>query len=304
MARRRKGKHIHGWILLDKPSGLGSTPAVSRVKRIFDAQKAGHAGTLDPLAEGLLVIALGEATKLIHRVMDGSKSYVFDVIFGVQTDTADREGKAIKTSHLRPKIDQIVDALPKFVGTFFQQPPRYSAILQDGRRAYDRARAGEQFELPSREVHVDSLELLHFDGVIARLKVTCAKGFYVRALAEDLAATLGCVAHVGLLRRVYSSGFSEELALGLEKLEEMRHREDALKSILPLETVLDDIPVRDLDGRRGWQVAHGQAITTADLDLPDGEAWVRVDGNPLALGTVCEGRFQPKTKFNLDVGEK
>lgn len=304
MGRRRRGRDVHGWVVLDKPRGLGSTPALGRVQRILDARKAGHAGTLDPLAEGLLVVGLGEATKLISRIMDAPKTYQFVIGFGEQRDTGDLEGSVIGLSDHRPSRDDIEGILGEFSGRISQVPPRYSAIMEQGKRAYDRARAGEEFELAARDVEVHELKNLGETDQGPLLEVTCGKGLYVRVLAEDIARRLGGLGHVRFLRRTKTAGFVQSDALGLEKLEEIVHKGAALSGVLPLETVLDDIPVLELDGRQGWQVANGQTIRVGNQDTPDGEMLVRANGAPLALGHLASGMFRPKTKFNLDVGEK
>jgi tRNA pseudouridine55 synthase len=304
MGRRRRGQDVHGWVVLDKPRGLGSTPALGKVRRILDARKAGHAGTLDPLAEGLLVVGLGEATKLISRIMDAPKTYQFVIGLGEERDTGDLEGTATGFCDHRPSLEDVAGILDQFVGSISQIPPRYSAIMENGQRAYDRARAGEEFALKARDVEVHELTLLGDSDEGPLLEVTCGKGLYVRVLAEDIAKALGSLGHVRFLRRTKTAGFGEDDALGLEKLEEIVHKGAALSGVLPLETVLDDIPVLELDGRQGWQVANGQTVRVGNQDTPDGEMLVRANGAPLALGHLEFGMFRPKTKFNLDVGEE
>jgi len=216
MARKRRGNPVHGWVVLDKPLGLSSTQAVGKVRRLFQAQKAGHGGTLDPLATGILPIALGEATKTMPYMVDGVKGYQFTLTFGENTDTWDAEGAVTARSDVRPSKNEILGALPQFIGDIEQVPPRYSAIKVDGKRSYDLARSGEVVELKSRQVTVDSFELIEMDADSATFDVACGKGTYIRSLARDLAAALGTCGHVTMLRRTRVGPFTLEQSFSLD----------------------------------------------------------------------------------------
>ncbi|MGV6819653.1 MAG: tRNA pseudouridine(55) synthase TruB [Parvularcula sp.] len=219
MGRRKKGQPIHGWLVLDKPYDLGSTEAVSKVRWLFDAQKAGHAGTLDPLATGLLPIAFGEATKTVPYVQDGVKTYRFVARWGLATTTDDREGEVVETSDNRPTREAILDILPQFTGEIEQQPPAFSAIKVDGARAYDLAREGEAVSLPKRLVRIDSLDLIEMKNPDeAVFEATTGKGTYIRALVRDLALALGTVGHVADLRRTRVGPFTEDMAVSFHDL--------------------------------------------------------------------------------------
>ncbi len=222
MARRKKGNPVHGWVVLDKPIGMTSTQAVGAVRRLFEAQKAGHAGTLDPLATGILPIALGEATKTVPFAVDGEKAYRFTVRFGAETDTDDAEGKVVRTSDVLPSFADIQSVLANFIGEISQVPPAFSAIKVDGNRAYDLARAGEVVVLEPRWIVVDELRLIDMpDSATAVLEADCGKGTYVRALARDMGRMLGSAAHVIALRRTRVGGFDEQTAVQLGNLQEM-----------------------------------------------------------------------------------
>ena len=239
MGRRRKGQQVHGWLNLDKPLGLSSSQAVSRVQRAFNAKKAGHGGTLDPLATGILPIAFGEATKTAAYAMDGPKTYYFGVRWGEARSTDDREGEIIETHDHRPAVQQIESSLAAFVGTIEQIPPRYSAIKIDGRRAYDLARRDEAVELKSRRVEVRELRLVDVpDADHAFLSVTCGKGTYVRALARDLAHHLDTVGPVDWLRRTAVGPFTEADAISLDKIEALGHISLDSDLLMPIETCL------------------------------------------------------------------
>ncbi|MBM3513724.1 MAG: tRNA pseudouridine(55) synthase TruB [Alphaproteobacteria bacterium] len=260
MAKPR-GQPIDGWINLDKPVGVTSTAAVGRVRRALGASKAGHAGTLDPLASGILPIALGEATKTVSFAQAGRKTYVFDVIWGRATDTDDTEGRAIAESPARPSRDAIVAGLPGFVGRITQVPPTYSAIKIDGERAYALARRDQEVHLEGREVDVYSFDLIEFYDVDrARFKVTCGSGTYIRSLARDLSKALGTVGHVGSLRRTAVGSFVESGAIALDKLEALRHIAVASATLLPIRTALDDIPALALTAEEARRLRHGQPV--------------------------------------------
>lgn len=294
---------MHGWVILDKPLGVTSTQAMARVRRLVNAQKAGHGGTLDPLASGILPVALGEATKLIPYVMDGRKTYRFTVRWGVATATDDAEGAGIATSAVRPTEAEILAALPRFVGIIEQVPPRFSAIKVAGARAYDLARDGEDFELASRKVEVFGLALetvLYADE--ASFTVTCGKGTYVRALARDLAGILGTCGHVTALRRLAVGPFAEKRAISLEKLEELGHKGAAKTAVLPLEEALDDIPVLRLAAEQAQRLRAGLPIqiTAENASLAHVSlAAALYEDRLVALGKAEGGAFKPVRGFNI-----
>jgi tRNA pseudouridine55 synthase len=304
MARRKKGKPIHGWIVLDKPQGMTSTQAVATVKRVFGAQKAGHAGTLDPLATGILPIALGEATKTVPFAVDGDKAYRFTVRFGAETDTDDAEGAIVQTSEATPARDDIEALLPQFTGEISQVPPRYSAIKVDGNRAYDLARDGELVELAPRMIFVDDLRLIDMpDATTAVLEAECGKGTYVRALARDIGRALGCFGHVIALRRTCVGGFDEAMAIAPATLEEAAQAgEVRLKAcLLPVEAALDAIPGLGVGPNDAASLARGQSVLVRGRDAPvlSGSAYAHFKGQILALGQLERGAFRPTRVFNF-----
>jgi len=304
MARRRKGQAVSGWLILDKPEGLTSTRAVGRVRWLYDACKAGHAGTLDPLATGILPIAFGEATKTVPFAVDGAKVYRFTVRFGVETDTDDSEGKAVETSELRPTSEEIEAALPQFTGDISQVPPRYSALKVDGARAYDLARDEEEFELAARIVTVDRLELVDRpDPDHCVLETRCGKGTYVRALARDLGRALHCLGHVSALRRTRVGGFGEAEAVTLEAVEAAAEesREAVLALLKPVETALQDLPALNLSSSDAGRLRQGQAVLLRGRDAPimTGPVYAISKGALVALGEVEQGEFRPRRIFNL-----
>jgi tRNA pseudouridine55 synthase len=306
MARRRKGLPIDGWLLFDKPQGMTSTQAVSRVKRLYQANKAGHAGTLDPLATGVLPIALGEATKTVPYVMDGQKAYRFTVRFGAETDTDDAEGKIVETSDARPTRSEIEAALPAFTGRIMQTPPRYSALKIDGARAYDLARDEEAFELSPRAVQIDRLTLMDMpDADHCVIEAECGKGTYVRAVARDLGRALGCGGHVAALRRTRVGIFTEDDSQSLEALESLAGGEDGHQALLgvlkPVETALGDLPELSLSGPDAARLKTGQAVLLRGRDAPilSGEAYAMSKGKLVAIGEVAQGELRPRRIFNL-----
>ena len=306
MARQRKGLSVNGWLILDKPQGLNSTKAVSRVKHLFNAAKAGHAGTLDPLATGVLPIALGEATKTVPFVMDGSKAYRFTIVWGAETDTDDAEGAVTETSDLRPSRAEIEAVLPRFTGIITQVPPRYSALKVDGSRAYDLARDNETFELAPREVTIERLSLVETpDADHAVLEAECGKGTYVRALARDLGRALGVLGHVGALRRTRVGAFDEGCAIPLAKLVELGDsaagRDDLLGVLLPIETALTEIPGLNFSGSDAARLRLGQSVLLRGRDAPihTGPVYAISRGALVAIGEVSQGEFKPKRIFNL-----
>jgi tRNA pseudouridine55 synthase len=308
MGRRDRGRKVDGWLVFDKPVGMTSTEAVAKVKRLFDAQKAGHAGTLDPLASGSLPIALGEATKTVSLVMDGRKIYRFTVCWGAETTTDDAEGPVAASSDLRPTEDEIRALLPEFSGTISQVPPRFSAIKIAGERAYDLAREGEVVELAPRDIVIHRLELLECpDADHSVFLAECGKGAYVRALARDMGRRLGTHGHVVALRRLAVGPFGEDDMISLEKLEELRHKAGtsaglgAEEALLSVATALDDIPALAMTERDAARLRRGQAVILRGRDAPvmSGPAYAIFGGLPVALGEVDKGAFNPKRVFNL-----
>ncbi len=312
MARRKKGDPVHGWIIIDKPIGMNSTPVVGKVRRAFNAQKAGHGGTLDPLASGLLPIALGEATKTVNFVMEGMKSYTFTVRWGEATDSDDSEGAVIATSDARPTQAAIEAALAQFEGEIWQRPPAYSAIKVDGQRAYDLARAGEEVKLAERQVWIDSIALVEARENEADFRVDCGKGTYVRSLARDLAESLGTHGHIVALRRCQVGPFREADAICLDSLEELEHREQRFERLLSLESALDDIPALDVTPGEAQTVRNGQSLPLLKRSdqhrLPasfweayedgDNRLWLRLEGQAVALAVFDAGTVQPVRVFN------
>lgn len=313
MGRRDKGAKIDGWLVLDKPVGMTSTEAVARVKRLFNAAKAGHAGTLDPLASGSLPIALGEATKTVSHVMDGRKLYRFTIRWGIETTTDDMEGTSAATSDIRPHESEIRAVLPEFTGMITQVPPKFSAIKIAGERAYDLAREGEDVELEPREVMIYRLDLVDRpDPDHADFLAECGKGAYVRALARDLGRRLGARGHVIALRRLAVGPFGEAHMISLEKLEELRHKAGASDGLgaegvlLSVATALDDIPALAVTERDAVRLKRGQAVILRGRDAPvmSGPAYAIFGGLPVALGEVDKGAFNPKRVFNLSGGRE
>jgi len=298
MARRQRGQPISGWVVLDKPVGMTSTVAVGRVRHLLDARKAGHGGTLDPLATGLLPIALGEATKAIHAVFDGRKTYRFTLRWGEARDSDDADGAVTGRSPVRPSTEQIRTALPAFTGPIRQVPPDYSAIKVDGERAYALKRAGEAVSLAAREVTVHRFTLVEQpDPDTATFEVDCGKGTYIRALARDLALELGTLAHVTRLRRVAVGPFREGDSITLEKLEALCHVAPPSGTVLPVETALADIPALAVTGAEADRVRRGQAIRTPIAR--SGLVCVTAAGKPVALAHVQDGEVRPARVFNL-----
>lgn len=311
MARRPKGQKVDGWIVLDKPVGMTSTEAVARVKRLFDAQKAGHAGTLDPLASGSLPIALGEATKTVAFVMDGRKVYRFEVRWGAETTTDDTEGAVVANSDSRPDEAAIRAILPDFTGAISQTPPQFSAIKIAGARAYDLARSGEVVDLQPRDIVVHSLDLVGVpDPHTAVFEAECGKGTYVRALARDMGRRLGCHGHVVKLRRLVVGPFGEDGMISLEMLEELGHKAaasggaGAAAALHSVATALDGIPALVMTEGDAARLKRGQAVILRGRDAPvfSGLAYAVIGGVPVALGEVEMGAFNPKRVFNLAGG--
>ena len=298
-APKKQRADVHGWIALDKPLGMTSTHAVAVVRRLLNAKKAGHAGTLDPLASGLLPLAFGEATKTVPYVVDGEKAYRFTVTFGIETDTDDSEGRIVSQSDARPTEQHILAALPKFTGAITQVPPRYSAIKIDGERAYDLARGGEAVELQPRIVEIHTLTLLSFDGQSAVLEAECGKGTYVRAIARDLGRFLGCYGYVTALRRTRVGPFTEADSVTMAALEaDVFAPAAALKSV---DTGLRELVEVPVGGDAPMRLRRGQAILLRGRDAPaEGETVYATNaGQVIAIGTVERGELVPNRVFNL-----
>ena len=309
----RKGNPVHGWVILDKPEGLSSSRAVGIVRSVFNAAKAGHGGTLDPLATGILPIALGEATKTVSFAMHGAKSYEFTLQFGSQTSTDDREGEVIATSDNRPQTAAIEAALAGFTGEINQRPPIFSAIKVDGRRAYDIARKAVADgldslpELESRPVVIDRLELRDADAGSATFFVACGKGTYIRSLARDLAVALGTVGHVSRLRRLSVGPFDESNAISLAFLEKLEHSAAAFEHLKPVTSALDDIPALPVSTGEAAKLRHGQTLPALSpaaaarfAEVVAAGTGVAIAGSiPVALVSVKTGQLHPLRVFNL-----
>jgi tRNA pseudouridine55 synthase len=304
---RRVKRDVHGWIVLDKPVGMTSTHAVSAVKRLYQARRAGHAGTLDPLASGCLPIALGEATKTVPFVMESRKTYRFTVRWGEERDTDDADGQVTATSMLRPTREAIEALLPQYTGTISQVPPRYSAVKVEGERAYDLARDGEAVELDARPVEIHRLELVNLpDADRAEFVAECGKGTYVRSLARDMGRALGCRGHIFALRREQVGTFGEDDMISLEQLAALCHRaaigEGSLAdTLLPVETALDDIPALAVSGADAARLQRGQAVLLRGRDAPifRGTVYVTASDQLVALAEVDRGEIVPRRVFNL-----
>jgi len=305
MARRKKGRAINGWLVLDKPVGMTSTQAVGAVRRLFDARKAGHAGTLDPLATGVLPIALGEATKTVPYAVDGTKHYRFTVRWGAGTDTDDAEGRITETRELRPAREAVEALLPRFTGSILQTPPAFSAIKVDGNRAYDLARAGEVVELEARLVQIDSLDLRDMpDADTAVFEARCGKGTYVRALARDMGSELECLGHLIALRRTRVAPFDEAQAVRLSDLEAAAEEgEDALHALLlPIEAALQDLAAISVGQNDAARLLRGQAVLIRGRDAPTttGPTYATCKGQLIAVGQIEKGELRPVRVFNFD----
>jgi len=307
MGRSRKGEPVHGWLVLDKPKGLTSAQAVARVRRIFNAAKAGHGGTLDPLATGVLPIALGEATKTVAFEMDRTKTYRFALRWGEARSTDDAQGQVIATSPGRPGEADIRSVLSRFTGEIQQTPPRFSAIKVEGRRAYAMARDDEEFELSPRPILIEKLALVNLDGDLASFEVACGKGAYMRSLARDLGLALGTYAHVVELRRLSAGPFLESQAISLDSLETLRHSAAALATLLPVETALDGIPALALSEGEARMLRSGQSVPlfrAADVNrlgglVPGIAICAMANGKPVAVARFDQGKLHPVRVFNL-----
>jgi len=310
MGRRRKGDAVSGWICLDKPYDLTSTHAVSRVRRTFNAQKAGHAGTLDPLATGILPIALGEATKTVPYLVDADKAYRFTVAWGRTTATYDREGETTAQSGVRPSLAEVEAVLPRFVGEISQVPPAFSAIKVHGERAYDLARAGAAVELAPRAVTIHSARIAEApDADHVTLEIACGKGTYVRAIVRDLAEILGACGHVSELRRTRVGGFTEQSAVTLELLEDLGHKARQSEVLLPVETALDDIPELAVTAEDAFRLKQGRSIVLVPRQVESVKARLKpgsrtvsamAGGSVVALCEMRAGRLEPSRVFHLE----
>jgi len=305
MARRKKGTPVHGWLVLDKALGATSTHALAQVKRLFDAQKAGHAGTLDPLATGILPIAFGEATKTVSFAVDGEKAYLFTVRWGVETTTDDAEGEATRTSDKRPSRTQIEALLPRFIGEIMQVPPQFSAIKIEGNRAYDLARDGEQVVLEPRPVVIETLEIAEMPNAETTVfEAECGKGTYVRAIARDLGRMLGCFGHVIALRRTRVGPFAETQAVtaaALAQCVEAEGPEGLRRFLLPVEAALDDMPGISVSASDAATLARGQPVLMRGRDAPilSGPVYALCRGQIVAIGEVDKGAIRPTRVFNM-----
>lgn len=322
----RKGERVNGWVIIDKPLGVTSTQVVGRVRRVLNARKAGHGGTLDPLASGILPIAMGEATKTVPMIQEGKKGYRFRVRWGAETDTCDLEGKVVETSGHRPSEDEVRAMLPAFTGTIDQVPPIFSAIKVDGERAYDLARRGEDVKLKSRKVEIHDFSLTCYEAgdegsEDSEFEIICGSGTYVRSLARDFARKLGTFGHVSALRRTFVGAFDETRAISLEKLEALGHGARAFEHLLPVMTALDDIPALAVSAEETARIKRGQEVVAIGRALggpPGGgckpevlsirsavePVWAKTgrgeDVEPVALGRITGGRFRSTRVFNFD----
>ncbi len=298
MGRRRKGLAINGWVIVDKSVGITSTQAVGKVRWLFNANKAGHAGTLDPLASGLLPIALGEATKVISHVFDAPKEYRFTVKWGEARNTDDGEGEVVSQSDARPTKAEIEAVLGKFVGKIEQTPPKFSAIKVDGARAYDLARDGQDVELVARTVQVDELKLVATVNVDhTDFEMRCGKGTYVRAIARDLGQMLGCFGHIVQLRRTIVGPFTEKDAISLDKLEDLRHKGALDEVRQSVETALVDIPALAVTGAEAKRLQCGQSLRVPSQK--EGTVYVTAEDQLVAMAQLHDGELRPVRVFNI-----
>ena len=296
----RKGNKVDGWIIVDKDNGMTSADVVRRVKRILHPQKIGHAGTLDPLATGILPLALGEATKTVSYITDAIKEYEFTIRWGEERTTDDSEGDIVKTSNLRPHEKDIIKELPGFIGEIEQIPPQFSALKVDGQRAYKLARAGERVELKPRLVKIDTFKPIsgQNDKDHASFHVICGKGTYIRALARDLGRKLQCFGHITAIRRTMVGPFSQSRAFSLAKLDDLSHSARVLEALIPVMTALDDIPALAVTKDEAWRIKNGQVIRLPTKK--SGTVCLTLDKTLVALATVEDGETKPLRIFNLN----
>ncbi|MCK0126524.1 tRNA pseudouridine(55) synthase TruB [Gelidibacter sp. F2691] len=300
MGRRKKGRDIHGWLVVDKPAGISSSAVVNKVRWAMDAKKAGHAGTLDPEATGVLAVALGEATKTVPYITDALKAYEFTVRLGQATNTDDAEGKVVSESDQRPSDDEITAALGQFTGDIMQVPPKFSAVKIDGERAYKLARDGEDVEIAARPLWVEELVMVSRpDADHVTLAMTCGKGGYVRSIARDLGEALGCHGHVRNLRRIWSGPFDAEDGVTIELIEELAKTGELDAYLRPLEEGLQDLPELKASSEGATRLRHGNPgmVLTSDAEYGD-EAWASYDGKAVAVGIYRAGELHPSRVFN------
>ncbi|MFW8593613.1 tRNA pseudouridine(55) synthase TruB [Cribrihabitans neustonicus] len=303
MARKRKGRDISGWLVVDKPAGMTSTAVVNKVRWALEAKKAGHAGTLDPEATGVLAVALGEATKTVPYITDALKAYTFTVRLGQSTNTDDAEGEVIAESESRPTDAQIKEALLPFLGEIMQVPPKFSAVKIDGQRAYKLARDGEDVEIAARPLWVEELILLDRpdeDHVV--LEMTCGKGGYVRSIARDLGEALGCHGHVKELRRIWSGPFDAEDGISLAEIERLARTPELDSRLRPLEEGLADLPEVKCTPEGAAKLRNGNpgmVLPGGSVEYGD-EAWASLDGRAVAVGVWKAGTLHPARVFNQD----
>lgn len=300
MGRKRKGRNISGWVIIDKPAGPTSTAVVNKVRWAFNAQKAGHAGTLDPEATGVLAIALGEATKTVPYITDALKAYEFTVRLGIATNTDDAEGEIIGTSDKRPNDDEIKNALAQFIGDIQQVPPQFSAVKIDGERAYKRARDGEEMQIEPRPLWVESLLLIDRpDADHVTLEMVCGKGGYVRSIARDLGQALECLGHVRELRRIWSGPFDASKGLILSQIDEMARTPELDAHLLPLEMGLADLPKVTATDEGATRLRNGNPGMVVGKDIEYGEeCWACFNGQAIAVGRFKAGELHPARVFN------
>lgn len=300
MSRRKKGRDVSGWLVVDKPAGLTSAAVVNKVRWAFDAKKAGHSGTLDPDATGVLAIAFGEATKTVPYVTDAMKCYEFTVRLGQATNTDDADGEVIAQSNTRPSDAEIEAALPAFVGDITQIPPKYSAVKIDGARAYKLAREGEDFEIEGRPLYVDALTLIDRpDEDHVTLEMVCGKGGYVRSIARDLGEALGCHGHVSTLRRLWSGPFDVDEAVTLDQIEALAKSPDLDQFLHPLEIALEEVPELRCTAEAAARLRHGNPAMVVTSDAEYGQdAWASLDGKAVAVGIYRSGELHPSRVFN------
>ncbi|MFD1794703.1 tRNA pseudouridine(55) synthase TruB [Paracoccus aurantiacus] len=295
---RKKGRDISGWLIVDKPAGIGSTDVVGKVRWALDAKKAGHAGTLDPDATGVLAVALGEATKTVPVLTEALKAYDFTVNWGAETITDDAAGEVLDSSAARPSADQILSALPRFIGDIMQIPPAFSAVKVDGARAYDLAREGEVLELDARPLYVDELTLTEARADQADLHMVCGKGGYVRAIARDLGRALGCLGHVASLRRVWSGPFDVTNAVPFTLVDRANQAEIEAR-LLPIQSALTDLPEMRATDQGAVRIRNGNPGQVIGGTAQYGEqVWVSHDGRAICIGRFMGGEVQPDRVFN------
>lgn len=298
MGRSRKGRAVHGWVIVDKPAGIGSTDVVNKIRWAFQAQKAGHAGTLDPDATGVLAVALGEATKVIPAIMDATKGYRFRVTFGSATSTDDASGSVIATSDLRPSDEDILAALPQFRGQIMQVPPQVSAVRVDGERAYDLAREGVEMDLAARELFVERLEMTaRIDRDNADFEMTCGKGGYVRSIGRDLGRALGSLGHVAWLRREWSGPFVAKGGVSMDQIEALARTEEIDQLLSPLEIALKGMTEMQATPEGAVRIRNGNAGQVLGHAPFGQEVWVSFEGKAIALGRFMGAEVQPSRVF-------